>query len=216
MIIPLLLLILLAIGAGLLLRRRKQQQRRLLLRQLRQWLGAQHADNPYLQRWVNGLSANEAEVLLELLTGYCTSLNWELSWLFTPQLQKVPALQHALEEGIKTYTRSILTALQLGEEVQAYHAYRALVQKPASRKQFALIQKLYQELTQRGVIPTDTKARGWFRRQPTRKQKIHAVIGAFDREPVLAMSVLKTLLVAQAQADVAQFTGMPAAVGAIA
>lgn len=216
MIVPLLLLILLVGGVSLLLRRRNRQQRRRLLRQLRQWLDAHHVDNPYLQRWINGLAQHEAEVLLDLLTGYCTSLNWELAWLFTPQLQKVPALQQALEEGVKTYTSSILTALQLGEEVRAYKAYSALVQKPTQRKQFALIQKLYQELRQRGVIKIDPKAQRWFRRQPTRKQKISAVIDAFEREPVLAITVLKALLVTEAQADVEQLTGITLPVGAAA
>lgn len=216
MIVLLLVLILLIVGVGLLQRRRTQQQRRLRLRQLRQWLGAQHTSNPYLQRWVNGLSTSEAEVLLDLLSGYCTSLNWELAWLFTPELQKVPALQQALEEGVKTYAGSILTALQLGEEMQMYKAYSALVQRPTQRKQFALIQKLYQELTQRGVITIDPKAKRWFRRQPTRKQQISAVIDAFEREPALAMSVLKALLVMEAQADVEQLTGVAAPVGATA
>lgn len=208
MTVLLLLLLVLAGGIGWWMRRRTRQQRHLRLRQLRQWLGAHHLDNPYLQRWLNGLSPAEAEVLLNLLTGYCTSLNWELAWLFTPQLQKTPALQHALEEGIKTYTSSILTALQLGEEVRAYKAYSALVQKPTQRKQFALIRKLYGELTQRSVIKADPKARRWFRRQPSRKQQIRAVIDAFEREPVLAMTVLKALLVAEAQAEVEQLTGV--------
>ena len=216
MIVPLLLLIVLAAGVALYMRRRTQQQRRLRLRQLRQWLGAQHSTNSHLQRWINGLSTSEAEVLLDLLTGYCTSLNWELTWLFTPQLQKVPALQQALEEGVKTYAGSILTALQLGEEVQMYKAYSALVQKPTQRKQFALIQKLYQELTQRGIITVDPKAKRWFRRQPTRRQKINAVIDAFEREPVQAMTVLKRLLVTAAQTDVEQLTGVALPVGATA
>ncbi len=216
MIVLLLLLIVLAAGVTLFIRRRTQQQRHRRLRQLRQWLGAQHNDNPYLQRWINGLSTSEAEVLLDLLTGYCTSLNWELTWLFTPQLQKVPALQQALEEGVKTYAGSILTALQLGEEVQLYKAYSALVQKPTQRKQFALIQKLYQELTQRGAITIDPNAKRWFRRRPTRRQQINAVIDAFEREPVLAMAVLKLLLVTAAQADVEQLTGVALPVGAAA
>lgn len=208
MTLLLLLLIILAGGIGWWMRRRTRQQRRLRLRQLRQWLGDHHVDNPQLHRWINSLSQAEAEVLFDLLTGYCTSLNWELTWLFTPHLQKTPALQQALTEGIKSYTTSILTALQLGEEVRAYKAYRALVQKPTQRKQFTLIRKLYGELTRRSVIKANAKAQAWFRRQPTRKQQISAVIDAFEREPVVAMAVLKTLLVAEAQADVEQLTGV--------
>lgn len=213
--IALFLLLLLA-GVGLMLRRQSQRRRRLLLRQLRQWLGVQATDDPHLQRWLNGLSQHEAEVLLDLLTGYCSSLNWELTWLFTPQLSKVPALQQALEEGVKSYARSILTALQLEEEVHAYKTYRHLVQKPGQRKQFALVQKLYQALSQQGIITLDPKARRWFRRSPTRKQKINAVLAAFEHTPAPAMATLKTILTIQAQADVEQLTGVPLSMAAAA
>jgi len=204
-----LLLLLSLVIIGVVWRRRNaQKHRRRVLHQLRRWLGARETLEPTLQRWVNGLSASEADMLLDLLTGYCTSLNWELTWLFTPQLQKVPALQQALEESVMAYARSLLTSLQLVEEVQAYNAYVALLQKPASRQQFTLVQKLYNALSAQGVIPLTTPKRRWFRRQPTRKQKISAVIAAFDREPASAMATLKALLVTEAVADVQQITGV--------
>lgn len=209
-----LLLILALVVIGVFWRRRTQQkQRRLVLRQLRNWLGAQETLEPALHRWVNGLSASEAEVLLDLLTGYCTSLNWELTWLFTPQLQKVPLLKQALEEAVIVYARALLASLQLVEEVRAYNAYVALLRKPNSQKQFALIQKLYQALNAQGVIPPVANQRSWFRRQPTRKQKIAAVITAFDHEPTRAMTALKTLLAAEAVTDVQQLTGVIAPLG---
>lgn len=215
-IAPLLLLLLLLLGIGVALRRYKQRHRRRLLRQLRQWLGAQTIDDPHLQRWVNGLSQGEADVLFDLLTGYCASLNWELTWLFTPQLQKVPSLQQAIEEGVTTYVRSILTALQLEGEVHAYKTYSRLVQKPGQRKQFTLIQKLYQEFSRQGLITPDPKARRWFRRSPTRKQKISAVLAAFEHKPAPAMTSLKTLLAQEAQADAQQLTGIPLAMSTAA
>lgn len=189
-------------------RRNEQKRRRLVLRQLRSWLGAQQALEPTLQRWANGLSTREASVLLDLLSGYCTSLNWELNWLFAPQLQKVPALKQAIEEGVMAYAGSILASLQLVEDVQAYHAYVALLQKPNSRQQFTLIQKLYNALSAQGIIPPVTPKRQWFRRQPTRKQKIVAVIESFDREPTRAMATLKSLLETEALADVQQLTNI--------
>ena len=203
-----LLLLLSLVIIGVVWRRRNaQKHRRLVLRQLRRWLGAQETLEPMLQRWVNGLSVSEADVLLDLLAGYCTSLNWELTWLFTPQLQKVPTLKQALEESVMAYARSLLASLQLVEEVHAYNAYVALLQKPASRQQFTLVQKLYNALREQNVIKPVTTKRQWFRRQPTRKQKIAAVLASFDREPVRAMATLKALLVAEALVDVQQITG---------
>ncbi len=189
-------------------RRNERKQRRLVLRQLRGWLGAQGTIDPTLQRWVNSLSIREADVLLDLLTGYCTSLNWELAWLFTPQLQKVPLLKQAIEESVIAYARSILTSLQLMEDVFAYNAYIGLLQKPTGRNQFALIQKLYQALGEQSVIKPITKKQTWFRRQPTRKQKIAAVVDAFENKPMPAMTTLKALLVMEAVADVQEMASM--------
>lgn len=206
----LLLSALLVIGVIVWQRRQADRHRRLLVRQLRSWLGAQESLDPDLLRWINSLSSSEADVLLTLLTGYCTSLNWELRWLFTPELQKVPILQQAMTEGITAYACSILASLQLVEDVHAYQAYVRLRRKPTQRQQFALVQKLYQTLGEQRVLTPLPPKRRWFRRQPTRKQQIAAVLAAFDQDPAAAMTTLKTVLAQTATADVQAITNVMA------
>lgn len=213
-----LLLILAMAIMGILWRRRyNRRQRQRTIQQLRQWVGTHTAIDPGLQYWVSRLTTAEASVLAELLTGYCTSLNWELSWLFTPHMAKAPVLQQAIEEGVIAYARSILASLQLSDDTHAYKAYLALVQKPSGRQQFALIQKLYDTLRENGLItPVATKKRTWLRRQPTRKQQIAAVYQAFDQAPALAMETLKTLLIQEAETDIQQITKVkPPPVGTV-
>ena len=189
-------------------RRYLRHRRQLTLRQLRRWVGEHTALDPELQQWVNGLSSQEAEVLLDLLSGYCTSLNWELSWLFTPHLQKTPVLKQALEEGVVAYACSILASLQLVDDVYLYKTYLALAQKPKARKQFVLIQKLYQKFNEEGaLVPLETKY-SWWRRQPSKRQKIAAVTRVFDQDPALAMVILKTLLIDEAEATVQQVVNL--------
>lgn len=197
-------------------RRYTRRRRQMTIQQLRRWIGT-HADiDPGLQYWVSRLTTAEASVLVELLTGYCTSLNWELSWLFTPQMEKAPALQQAIEEGVIAYARSILASLQLSDDAHAYKAYLTLVQKPTNRKQFALIQKLYNTLNESGLVTPVATKRTWLRRQPTRKQQIAAVYQAFDQAPALAMETLKTLLIQEAETDIQQLTQVkPPPVGAM-
>ncbi|MBX3012989.1 MAG: hypothetical protein KF832_15845 [Caldilineaceae bacterium] len=191
-------------------RRYQQQQRQKALRELRRWIGEHTAIDPTLQRWVAGLSPAETHVLLDLLNGYCTSLNWELSWLFSHHLEKTPVLKQALEEGLVAYANSILASLQLIDDVHAYRTYVALTQKPAGKRQFALIQKLYKTFGERGVIVPVKAKRRWLSRQPTRKQQIAAVISAFDQDSALAMDTLKLLLVDEALSEVRQVvTAMP-------
>jgi hypothetical protein len=169
-------------------------------------VGTHEEIDPQLQRWINGLSVNEVEVLFELLDGYCTSLNWELTWLFAPQLEKSPVLKRAIEEGVITYACSILASLQLQEDMHAHKAYLAMSKKPAARKQFTLVQKLYVGLQARGLIETPNNKRKWLQRQPTRKQKIAAVTQVFDKDPALAMETLKGLLANEAIADIERNT----------
>ena len=207
MILFVLILILFLVIIGKLWQRRYQRnQRQLLIRHLRRWVGTNEEIDPQLQRWINGLSVNEVEVLFDLLDGYCASLNWELTWLFAPQLEKSPVLKRAIEEGVITYACSILASLQLQEDMHAHKAYLAMSKKPTARKQFTLVQKLYARLQERGLIEATNHKRKWLQRQPSRKQKIAAVTQVFDKDPALAMETLKGLLVNEAVADIERDT----------
>lgn len=199
------LLLVIIIGSIVLWRQRLLQgHRQQTLRQLRRWIGEQTTLDPELQRWLNGLSATESEVLVDLLDGYCTSLNWELSWLFTPHLQKTPVLKQALEEGISAYACSILASLQLVDDVYVYKTYLALSQKPQARQQYVIIQKLYKKLAERGALLAPEKQYSWWRRQPPQRQQIAAVTRVFDQDPGMAMALLKGLLIDEAEATVQQ------------
>ncbi|MBI1296941.1 hypothetical protein GC175_18470 [bacterium] len=192
-------------------RRQARRQRQLLLRQLRAWLRADESLAPDLQRWIVTLSADEADVLLDLLNGYFASLNWELTWLFSPHLQKLPTLKQAAEEGVRAYMRSILASLQLVEDVSAYNTYLDLLKKPKERRQFSLIQKIYSELAAHKIVKPVAKKRGLFAQQTVRKAQIAAVLEAFESSPDIAMRLLKTLLTAEATAEIQKMADPAAA-----
>jgi len=196
-------------------RRRAYRHKRALTQQLRTWAGQQTMLDPTLQQWIAGLSTAEATVLVELLQGYCTSLNWELSWLFAPQIKKAPALQQALEESVMVYARSILHSLQLEEDVRTYHAYLALMRRPAERRQRWLVQRLYAGLHAAGLTAPEEQRvkRGFFIRRSVRKTaekppppkaQIAAIQQAFDHHPVLAMTLLKQALSEEALKSIQQ------------
>lgn len=191
-------------------RRRSRRQRVILLRQLREWLSADETLDPDLQRWINTLSADEADVLLDLLNGYFDSLNWELTWLFSPHLQKTPALKQALAEGVRSYMRSILASLQLVDDVRAYNTYLDLLKKPRGRHEYSLIQKIYSELAARKIVEPVTKKRGIFAQRAVYKAQIESVFDAFERKPDAAMHSLKALLAAEAAAEIQQVMGTSA------
>lgn len=195
------------VGAWVQRRRRARRQRLLVLRQLREWLSTDETLEADLQRWIHTLSADEADVLLDLLNGYFASLNWELTWLFSPHLQKTPALKEALEEGVRAYMRSILASLQLVEDVRAYNTYLDLLKKPKGRHEYSLIQKIHGELAARKIVKPIAKKRGLFAKRAVRKAQIESVLEAFEHRPDIAMHSLKTLLTAEATAEIQQIVG---------
>ena len=198
---------------GLLLQRwrmlyRKQKR----LRHLQHW-GTQSAMvDPIARQWLQQLPPAQLEVLLDLLHGYCASLNWELDWLFAPQLHKAPALHAALEESVAAYLRVLLLSLQMTEDVQAYQLYLAFDKQPHAHRQRLLVQQLYARLHHQRVPP---KAQGFFSRfsrASARHQDQVAVIRqAFAADPARAMAALKAVLAAEQAASQSYVSPMPAA-----
>lgn len=186
-------------------RRREQKERQERIQQLRTWALRHEALDPALQQWIQRLSATEAEVLLELLQGYCASLNWELSWLFAPQIKKAPVLQAALEESVSSYVRTILRSLQMEADVRAYQRYVVFEKNPTARKQRTLVDQLYTKVNEGGLTPPAKRFLGRFtRKNATPKQQVEAIQHAFERDPAQAMEFLKEALADNADIVVQQ------------
>lgn len=203
MVLLALIFLVLLFAVTLLLRRQQRQHQRALIRQFYTWVGQPHGLDATLQQWINALSDAEAELLVKLLQGYCASLNWELEWLFAPQIEKAPLLRDALVDSVRAYARTILTSLQMEVDVRAYQAYVAFSRKPTNRKQSALVQKLYRQISAAGIIPPLEKVkRRFLSKQPTRKHQITVIQQAFEQKPAQAMEVLKQLLIEDAATSV--------------
>ncbi|MBV7329475.1 hypothetical protein KFU94_14730 [Chloroflexi bacterium TSY] len=196
LLLPLLIIFL---TIGVILRSRhtaKQKQKH--IRELRAWSTQSKTLDPVSQQWIQQLSNSESEVLLDLLNGYCASLNWELGWLFTSQIDRAPALKAALEESVSVYARAILLSLQMEDDVRAYHAYLAFEKKPNARKQRALVQQLYRKLNNQNFMqPTRGFFRRFSRRGATHKEQITAIQRAFERDPAFTMAALQEILISE-------------------
>lgn len=195
-----LFIILLTIGI-ILRTRRMRKQKQASIQQMRVWSVQNQTLDPVSQQWIQQLSSSESKVLLDLLNGYCTSLNWELGWLFTPQIEKAPALKAALEESVSAYARAILLSLQMEDDVYAYHAYLDFEKNPRARKQRVLVQHLYQKINNTNITsPTRRLFRVFSRRGPSHKEQIAAIQRAFERDPAFTMAALQEVLVAERDA----------------
>ena len=213
-----LLILIMVSGGWALQRRRARRQRRLLLHQLREWLSVPSRDAALsqagdsldldLQRWVNSLSADEAAVLLNLLKGFFASLNWEMNWLFSAHLRKVPALKTAVEEGVVAYMRAIFASLQLEGDVHAYKAYLEMAKKPRARRHLSRIRHIYAELVAQKIVKPTAKRRGIFGGGDVAiKTQIAAVLEAFETHPEAAMHALQSRLAYEATAEIQKLTG---------
>ncbi|MEZ4713388.1 MAG: hypothetical protein R3A44_39745 [Caldilineaceae bacterium] len=180
------------------------KNRRRQIEQLRSWAAAHSALEAPLQEWILRLPPTEAEVLWGLLDGYCTSLNWELSWLFAPQIAKAPALKAVLEESVSAYARAIVHSLQMEADVAAYQAYSAFAKNPTARKQRHLVEQLYQKIDDAHLTPPTKRLLGRLgSKKVSTKNKAAAIQQAFERDPARAMAALKQVLDADAAYTVA-------------
>jgi len=207
LLIPIILiLLLLTLMATLFRRWQRRKRKQASISQLQRWAAEHQALDPTLQKWMTRLSAQEAEVLFDLLNGYCTSLNWELAWLFAPQIKKAPVLQALLEENVSAYARAILLSLQMEEDVRAYQAYVTFERRPTARSQQTLVEQLYHKVDQGGLTPPVKRLLGRFSRKGvTTKQQVTAIQQAFERDPAQAMELLKETLTNDATLVVQQF-----------
>lgn len=193
---------------GLILGRwRVAHRKQTRLRQLRTWATESSTLDPLLQQWFQQMSPPELELMLELLQGYCASLQWELDWLFTPQIKNAPALHTALVESVSAYARTILLSLQMAEDVRVYQIYLAFEKRPNARRQQMLVEQLYAKIHDQHETPT---VRGFFRKfsgsSMTHSERVAAIQQAFAREPGRTMAALKEVVSAE-HAITAEYIG---------
>ena len=179
-------------------RRRAQRKKAAEIRLLRAWIVENQMLDPVLQLWAQHLTATEAGVFLDLLRGYCSSLKWELNWLFTPQIEKAPELKAALEEGVGDYARNILLSVQMEDDVKAYYAYLDFAKNPGARSQRLRVNRLYQRLAEGDALPSDEGILDRFSaKASTRRERIAAIKHVFDRDPARAMQALKEVVITE-------------------
>jgi len=181
---------------GLFLRwRHRKNERKEDVREMRAWMVKYQSPNHAFQLWKYGLSLQESEVLMDLARGYCTSLNWDLEWLLSSQLEKAPVLESAVEIGVNNYLESVFVSLQTERDVQAYQVYQAFEKKPTARKNRAMVEQLYDRLSRDGLIPKAKRLLGRVtRRQVNLNQQAAAIEHAFDNNAEHTMELLKEVL----------------------
>ncbi|MCB0063356.1 MAG: hypothetical protein KDE19_14645 [Caldilineaceae bacterium] len=175
--------------------RRARERRHRQCSRLRAWAASHDALDPVVQQWIARLSTDEIEVLYTLLNGYCASLQWQLDWLFAPQIKKAPELQAVLEESIRIYARMLLLSLQMELDVLAYQSYLEFEKRPAARKQRPLVNKLYAKIDRSALTPPPTRAlHRLAHKKVTPKAQVAAIRKAFAEDPVKTMQFLKEIL----------------------
>lgn len=177
---------------------RRRRQHRILqsrLHGLHKWAGRDAVLDPLVQQWLLHLNEDESKILLELLDGYCTSLQWELDWIFMPQIEKAPALRAVLDTSISEYARAVLHSLHAEEDVRAFQVYAALDKKPTARKRRTLVRQLYTKVNDEKLTP---RTKRFFGRlpgnKPSIKEQAALIRQVFDHDPEHAMEALKEVL----------------------
>ena len=234
LLLPVIVLFSLAIVLGAQQRRKRRRRKQAMIRQLYAWAETNSTLEPELKQWIQRLPDADAALLVEQLTAFCAKLNWELTWLFAPQIERAPMLKQALEESVGAYVRAVLTGLRMEPDVRAYHRYLAFASQPKARKHRPLVEKLYPKI-QIELPPAEStaprklaflsrfttgKGRKSADKPPNRQEQIAAIQRAFELNPGQTMEALKQTLAEEAQGNLAQAkqygtpTNVPALSGA--
>ncbi|MEM7130908.1 MAG: hypothetical protein AAF702_31595 [Chloroflexota bacterium] len=171
--------------------RRQREQRTIRGQQFRSWVIGHRSMDSRLQQWILGLSPIEREILLDLLDGYCNSLNWRLNWLFTPAIKKAPRLHGVVDENVRAYAEMILVSLQMEIDVHAYQTYLDFEQRPTARTQRTMVHQLYSKIEKSKLMPARGRLLGRFsRNDATLSRQIATIKYTFEHSPAQAMDML--------------------------
>lgn len=234
LLLPVIVLFSLTIVLGAQQRRKRRRRKQAMIRQLYAWAETNSTLEPELKQWIQRLPDADAAILVEQLSDFCAKLNWELTWLFAPQIERAPLLKQALEESVGAYVRAVLTGLRMEPDVRAYQRYLAFDSKPKARKHRFLVEKLYPKIqielpTEESTVTskfaflsqfTARKARKSADKPPSRQEQIAAIQHAFELNPGHTMEALKQTLAEEAKENLAQAkhyiapTNVPALSGA--
>ncbi len=100
-----------------------------------------------LKRWAAGLSAEDLKAVAQEAAYFCTSQNFDFSWLSSEELGKSDAaLKNNMTDALALFSVAKFKTWQLRGNIDAVEVYETWLQDPAKGKNLTLSQKIFAKM----------------------------------------------------------------------
>jgi hypothetical protein len=167
---------------------------------------------PAFSTWLDNLSEKELAAFVQRISGFCADLNFELTWLFDPEIDNAPALKEALTELVLLFALVQWKALEAQDDIKVFSTFLAW-QAGKARK---LTPKLFMRLVEQELIDAPPPA---LFLAPERERQAHMVdaIKKFVEKDRQAFNViLKDVIFASTETSGAAEVETPAELASVA
>jgi hypothetical protein len=106
-----------------------------------------------LKSWIEDLSLEEAKVFAGQVDAFCADMNMDLAWLVDEKLDKDPQLEKAAKSIVISYCVACWEAMQAQNDFKVFTTYQSMIDKPSTKANQALSQKLFTELVKQDMAP---------------------------------------------------------------
>ena len=119
--------------------------------QFRVWVNRELVNIPELQAWVMELPDPALQALTEGALRYCATLNIQLSWLFTPDLEAAPAVRETIKAILVDFLAGCLHAVKQKEDIALFSVYQQLISPDQYKRRIDLRRSVFKKVTELGL-----------------------------------------------------------------
>lgn len=129
-----------------------------LVAPFREWIENELQTEKTLQSWLLKLPEPGFALLTDHIAAFCVEMNFNLAWLFDPQLAVVPDLKRTMRSVVIDYCQACYKSIPIQVEAQLFAKYQELLRPSKSKQVQALRRALLAELIAHDLISSSNTA----------------------------------------------------------
>jgi hypothetical protein len=109
-------------------------------------------DAAAFSEWLASLPAEQLELFTQRIADVVAAWGIDLAWVVGQELNRAPAVQHAVEESVLLHCMAYWHASRAQDDIRAFATYRAWQRDLCSDRQKTVNQRLYARLIEKGLL----------------------------------------------------------------
>jgi hypothetical protein len=107
-----------------------------------------------LKQWLVSLSPDAIQALSLQLSGFCSELNCELSWVTEKRMEQDPEIEHMVRDMVISYCTACWCASQGYADFELFKVIDDLEKNPFTKKNRLISSKVFTNLVKEGLAPS--------------------------------------------------------------